>query len=273
MMKKSGTYSVEGFSVGRQIIAEACTQAKYYNHIIGLSEMDVTKATDIIEKHKEKTGERLSFTSWAMKCVAQAVTEYKVVQTFRVKRKKKLIVFDDVDIKANVEKDDIDGKKIPVVYTIRKANEKSFEEIQEEIRMAQKYDEDKREKEAKIKKQQRNLMRLPVWFREFFIWRSIMRDPFKIKKNFGTIGVTAMGMFGKGLYGWAVPKTMHSTTVALGAIIKRPIVDENNKIVIKKILPVTTEFNHDIVDGGPAVRFVARLYELMEQAYGLENYM
>ncbi|HUU78088.1 MAG TPA: 2-oxo acid dehydrogenase subunit E2 [candidate division Zixibacteria bacterium] len=272
-MKKSGTYSVEGFSVGRQIIAEACSQAKYYNHIVGLSEMDVTKATDIIEKHKEKTGERLSFTSWVMKCVAQAVTEYKVVQSFRVKRKKKLIVFDDVDIKANVEKDDIDGKKIPVVYTIRKANEKSFEEIQEEIRMAQKYDEDKREKEAKIKRQHRTLMRLPVWFREFFIWRSIMRDPFKIKKNFGTIGVTAMGMFGKGLYGWAIPKTMHSTTVALGAIIKRPIVDENDEIVIKKILPVTTEFNHDIVDGGPAVRFVARLYELMDQAYGLENYM
>jgi pyruvate/2-oxoglutarate dehydrogenase complex dihydrolipoamide acyltransferase (E2) component len=269
-MSKSGDYEVGRFTKAREMITDAVTMAKYYNHIVGLIEVDVTKGLEILTKHRERTGERLSFTSWIMKCLAQSVSENLVVQTFR-KGWRKTITFKDVDIKCLVEKDMGDGRKVPIAYVVRKSNEKSFKEINDEIRSAQKYDEDKRDAERKIKRRQQMLMRVPTPIRRGIIWRSIMRDPFKIKKNFGTIGCTAMGMFGKGIVGWAIPKTMHSTTFALGAIVKKPIIIDG-KIEHRDILHITAEFNHDIVDGAPAVRLIARLSETIKEGFGLEDF-
>ncbi|MHA1122955.1 MAG: 2-oxo acid dehydrogenase subunit E2 [Candidatus Heimdallarchaeota archaeon] len=270
-MAKTGEYTVGRFTKARELITDAVDASKYYNHIIGLIEVDVTKGLIILTKHREKTGERLSFTSWIMKCVAQAVSENLVIQTFRIGRKK-TITFHDVDIKCLVEKDMGEGRKVPIQYVIRKSNEKSYKEINDEIRTAQKYDEDKNKAEQKTKNRQQLIMKFPTFIRRGIIWRNVMRDPFKVKKHIGTIGCTAVGMFGRGIAGWAIPKTMHSTTFALGAIVKKPVIIDD-KIEHRDILHITAEFNHDIVDGAPAARCMARLTETIKEGFGLEDYM
>ena len=99
-----------------------------------------------------------------------------------------------------------------------------------------------------------------------------MTNPFKIKKNLGTIGVTAVGMYGKGISGWILPITPHSSTIAIGAIVKKPIfIDGNFKP--RDILHITIVVNHDVIDGGPAVRFGNRIEELMTNAYGLDEFV
>jgi pyruvate dehydrogenase E2 component (dihydrolipoamide acetyltransferase) len=80
-----------------------------------------------------------------------------------------------------------------------------------------------------------------------------------------------MGMHGKGIIGWAIPKTPHSTTVAVGAIVRKPVV-RDEKIVIRDILHLTIEFNHDTVDGAPGVRFVKYLCNIMADAFELEEF-
>ncbi|MBN1329672.1 MAG: 2-oxo acid dehydrogenase subunit E2 [Candidatus Heimdallarchaeota archaeon] len=268
-MKNVGQYKVLNFTKRRQMIAELLDQNARYKHIIGILENDVTKAMDIITKHRERTGERLSFTSWAMKCIAQAVSEFPELITFR-KGRRKLIQFEDVDIKCVVEKV-VEGVKHPIAYVIRSAQTKSFREIHEEIRLAQSNDDDKRENEEKIKKNQLTIMKFPKFIRRL-IWHFVMTNPLNVKKHIGTCGVTSMGMFGKGITGWAIPKTAHATTFALGAIVKKPVYIDD-KLEPREILHLTAEFDHDIVDGGPAVRFCARLKDLMGEAYGLEDYM
>ncbi len=268
-MKDFGQYKVLKFNKRRQMIAELLDQSSRYKHIIGIMEMDVTKTTNIISKQLEKTGERLSFTSWCMKCIAQAVSEFPELITFR-KGRTKMIQFQDVDIKCIVEKV-IDGVKHPIAYIIRSAQNKSFREIHDEIRSAQAHDDDQRGKEEKIKQNQLTIMKFPKFIRRL-VWHFVMTNPKNIKKHIGTCGVTSMGMFGKGLIGWAIPKTAHATTFALGAIIKKPVYVED-ELVPREIMHLTAEFDHDIVDGGPAVRFCARLKELMDEAFGLEDYM
>jgi len=267
-MNEEIDFNVLKFTKEREMIAEAVNLSRHYNHIIGIVEMDVTKGLAIMKRHEEKTGEKLSITSWVMKCVAQTVEENPIVQTFR-KGRRKMIQFKDVDIKCLVEKE-IKGRKIPIAYIIRKANKKTFRQIHDEIRAAQKHKKDQRKVEAKQKKLQRLLMKLPKFIRAI-LWRSIIKDPFKIRKNLGTVGVTAMGMFGKGIVGYAIPKTFHATTVALGAIVKKPVYI-NDQLVPRDILHVVVEFDHDVVDGAPAVRFVSRLHELLGSAYGLEEF-
>ncbi len=268
-MSELERYKIHPFSKTREMIAEATRQSKYYSHIHGIMEVDVTEALEIMNRYREKTGERLSFTAWTIKCVAQAVSEFPIVQTFRVGRNK-MIEFHDVDVKCNVEKN-IDGINVPIQYIIRKVNEKSFKEIHEEIRQAQEYKaDDERVKERKIKRQQKRLMGLPKFIRNFF-WQSIMTNPFKIKKNLGTIGVTAVGMYAKGISGWILPVTPHSSTVAIGSIVKKPIfIDGNFKP--RDILHITIVVNHDVVDGAPAVRFANRIEELMVNAFDLDEF-
>ena len=268
-MKKKVNYTTLPFPKNRDLIVDATEQAKHYNHIYGIVETDVTKAIGIINAHKEKTGERLSFTSWVMKCVAQAVDENKDIHALR-KGKRKVIIFDDVDIKCMVERETKEGNKIPVQYVIRKADKKSFLDIHNEIRNAQKYDEDKDEEDRKTKRKLALIMTFPKFIRNI-IWNNVMNDPHKVRKNLGTIGVTAMGMYGKGIVGWALPKTPHSTVVAVGGVVKKPVV-RNDEIVIRDILHLSLEFNHDTVDGVPAVRFIKKIYELMDEAYELDQF-
>lgn len=265
-----GDYTEKDFPHNRKIIVDATEQFKYFNHIIGLFELDVTDAMEIFDKYKEK-GEPLSFTSWIMKCVAEAVTRHPIIHTLR-KGKKKTITFEDVDIKCMVEKDDDEGNKIPIHYIIRKANEKSFLDIQNEIRAAQKYKEEKRRSEKKIKRFQGNIMMFPKFLRKI-VWHTVMTNPMNTKKHLGTIGVSALGMFGKGINGWAIPRTPHSTQLLLGAVIKKPVVTDDDQIVIRKLLNVTVSFNHDTVDGAPAVRFVKTLQDLTISSFGLDEVM
>jgi pyruvate/2-oxoglutarate dehydrogenase complex dihydrolipoamide acyltransferase (E2) component len=56
----------------------------------------------------------------------------------------------------------------------------------------------------------------------------------------------------------------------VGSISWKPAVVDGS-IEPREILILTVTFDHDIVDGGPATRFVRRLVELIESAYGLDG--
>jgi hypothetical protein len=67
-----------------------------------------------------------------VKCIAQAVNEYKEVQA--MKKGKKLIVFDDVDVGLVIERH-VASERFATAYCVRKANEKSFRPIHDVGRM------------------------------------------------------------------------------------------------------------------------------------------
>jgi len=52
---------------------------------------------------------------------------------------------------------------------------------------------------------------------------------------------------------------------AIGGITKKPGVI-NDKIEIREFLTITVLFNHDVVDGAPAARFVNKLKKLIESS-------
>ncbi len=83
------------------------------------------------------------------------------------------------------------------------------------------------------------------------------------------MGLTAVGMFGRG-GGWAIPFDYHTLDVALGGIAEKPGV-VGGRIAIREYLCMTLSFDHDVIDGAPAARFVSRLRELIESGYGLRE--
>jgi pyruvate/2-oxoglutarate dehydrogenase complex dihydrolipoamide acyltransferase (E2) component len=62
---------------------------------------------------------------------------------------------------------------------------------------------------------------------------------------------------------WAIPLVGGATVgVAVGGIVERPRVN-NGQLETREHLCLTISFNHDIVDGAPAARFVKRFSELL----------
>ena len=237
------------------------------HRIYGLVEIDVTEARKFISENEAKTGEKLSFTGWVIKCVGQAVSEHREVQAMK-KGKKKLIVFDDVDVGIVIERQ-TGSERAATTYCVRQANEKSFRQIHDEIRQAQKgditADGGSAEKPPALV---RVFSHLPDVLRKLY-WRKIRSDPFLRKRLLGTVAVTAVGMFGKG-GGWAIPIGLHSIVFALGGISTKPR-NYANPTELGEFLNLTVMFDEEVSLGAPATLFLARLAELIQTGFGLKS--
>lgn len=231
-------------------------------HIInGLLEIDVTKPRQYIRDHKAMTGETLSFTAFIALCLGRAVDENKLMHAYRDWRNR-LILFDDVDVNTMIERD-VDGQKIGTPHIIRAANKKTFQEIHQEIRLAQ--------TRPVVENEFKGIewyLALPGWVRTF-LWWMLGKSPRLWKKFGGTVGITAVGMFGNGI-GWGIPLSCNTLTLTLGGIAEKPA-SVDGRIAVREYLCVTLSLDHDIIDGAPAARFIARLKDLIESGYGLQQ--
>ena len=263
MKQQHSDDQVMPYPKARRFLEAAIRSTHHKPMIHGWGEVDVTRARAYLRDYKEKTGESLSFTAFLIACLAKAIDENRSVQAFRLGRKR-LIVFADVDVFTYIERD-VAGQKQIMPYMIRAANRKTFLEIHHEIRAAQVQDMAK-----VVVGGAKALQSLPAFlFRPFFwvvTWIG-RRDPQVWKKNWGTVCITAVGMFGKGA-GWGMPPTEPTLTITVGGIGEKPgVVD--GQIAIREYLSLTVSFDHTLIDGAPAARFTERLKELIESGYGL----
>lgn len=254
------TYTIKPFPPFRQLVIDGLEIASRKHWIHGLVEVDVTKPRRRLREIKEKTGESLSFTGFIIYCCAKAVDGNKHIHAYRDWRNR-LILFDDVDISVPVER--LSEERNEVLQTIiRAANRKSIKEIHQEIRQAQ----SKRVEEAALIRNIQWYVAIPAFVRRL-LYRVIHRAPHLVKKYNGTVMVTSLGMFGNGA-GWGIPLPGHTLTITVGGIVSRPGVN-NAEMENREYLCLTVSFDHDIIDGAPAARFIQRFKELVESGNGL----
>ncbi|WP_207587568.1 2-oxo acid dehydrogenase subunit E2 [Halomontanus rarus] len=227
----------------------------------GLVEFDVTEARRRIRALEAKTGEQPSFTAFLVVCLARALEDHPRVQAYRDWRGR-LVQFDDVDVNVIVERQR-DGEHVGVPHVIRGANRRSLESIHDEIRAAQTAPADRRQTRVASLG-----LRLPGPVRRL-LWRLPQVSPRHWKRIAGTVAITSVGMFGTG-GGWGISPTNYTLQLTVGGIDRKPgIVDE--EVEPREFLSLTVTFDHDVVDGAPAARFVQRLKELVEAGHGLET--
>jgi pyruvate/2-oxoglutarate dehydrogenase complex dihydrolipoamide acyltransferase (E2) component len=262
-MKPNSAFHEVDFPRIREGAIDLLREAHRKHMIHALLEVDVTDARRRIREDKARTGETLSFTAFIATCLAQAVDEDKAMHAYR-RGKRKLVIFDDVDVNTMVERE-VGGSRMGTPNIIRAANRKSLRQVHDEIRAAQ----------AGTVEETRGMewfrwaplvARLPVWLRTL-AWRAVQRNPHLLKRIAGTVGLTAVGMFGLGA-GWGMTIPFLTLNVVLGGIgEKLALVD--GRVEPREFLCVTISVDHDIVDGAPAARFASRFKELIESSLGL----
>lgn len=255
-------YTITPFPPFRQLVIDGLEISSKRHCIHGLIEVDVTEPRRRLRKMKEEMGESLSFTGFIIYCCARAVDGNKYVHAYRDWRNR-LILFEDVDVSLGVERRTSDQNEV-LQLVIRAANRKSVREIHQEIREAQSQSLD----ETPWGRHLRWYVLVPRFIRRLLI-RVANRMPHLIRRLNGTVVVTSVGMFGQGA-GWGIPLPGHTLTVTVGGIVSRPVVN-STQVDNKEHLCLTLSFDHDIVDGAPAARFIQRFKELVESGSGLAD--
>jgi len=254
------SHSVVDFPTIRQAYIDVLEQGRRRHLIHGLVEADVTAARRALRR-RAAAGRPLSLTAFVIACVAAAVGEQPMLHAYRSGRRR-LVLFDDVDVNTEVEEARPDGTRIVKSRIIRGANRKTVGEISAEVRAAQ------RGGDVDRRRYRRTLwyLSLPRAVR-MLGWRVVMRRPSWFKRFGGTVAVSAVGMFASG-GGWGVPLTPTTLMVTVGGIADRPVVVDGD-LETREYLSLTITVDHDIVDGAPAARYARRLCELIERANGL----
>ncbi len=248
-------YRATPLSFNRKMVIASIAGNKK-NAIHSLTEIDVTEPRQMIKKFFGRTGEKISFTAYLVHCFARVLSDYPELNAFI--KGNQLILLDDVTVSVLVERD-IDGEKVPEPVGIKSAQVKSVKQISDEIRSAQ----------SNPGKQLGSLAGISwVRFIPGFLLKTFIRladRNISLAKRYGKVAVTAVGMFNKSAI-WFIPHGTATVLLTVGGIsAKHDRIDKQQR----EYLHLTVSFDHEIVDGAPAARFMARLSQAISSGKAL----
>ena len=251
-------FTSERVSFNRKMVAASAAVTARKSTIHSLCAADVTLPRQMMREHRERTGEKLSFTAYIVYCLAQVVKEHPHLNAFR--RGNRLITLDDVTVSVLVERE-ISGERVPEPLAIEAAQSLTFREINDLIRSARTRSESALGGFSGM-----------TWIRHIpgFLLKAFVRladRNISLAKRYGKVAVTAVGMFSREPV-WFIPHGSGTVLITVGSIEKR-MVFTGEKHEEREFLCLTGSFDHDIVDGAPAARFMNQFLETLKSGMGL----
>lgn len=256
-----GNYKIKDFSPNRQLLSETYDFFLKKHYMSGYITVDITTALQLIENHFIKTGNKISLTSWVVKCLSRNIERHPQFNSFR-KGKNKIIEFEEIDVIVMIERE-IKNSKVPIAYSVRNTQEKDLLKITKEIRDIQTKEVTEKEQLLDKDNKVKYFRLLPKFLRKILMKRYI-NNPFTIKKNGGLIVVTSVGMF-VNIPGWISGfGGLTTINLSIGGITPT-LQKKGNDIIEIQNLHLTISFDHDLLDGGPAARFTQEFVEDLQQ--------
>jgi pyruvate dehydrogenase E2 component (dihydrolipoamide acetyltransferase) len=213
----------------RRSIAKAMVKSKYTApHVTTTDEADVTELWKLREKEKkaaEKKGLKLTILPFIIKSVIAGLTEHPYLNATLEDENEEIVLKKYYNI--GVAADTPEGLMVPVV---KNAREKSIFQLAEELTQL-------------TEKAQKRTIDLA----------DLKGGTFTIS-NYGAVG---------GIYGTPIINHPEVAILGIGKIKDMPVVREG-KIEVRKILHLSLSFDHRVVDGAEAVRFLNTVIERLE---------
>lgn len=135
MTRPDERYEVRPFPKIRRAYVDVLREGHRRHIIHGLVEVDVTEARAAIRQRAAAGEPPLSFTTFVVACVGQAVDADRMLHAHRWGRRK-LVLFENVDVNLQLEQTEPDGTRIVQSRIVRDTNHRSVEDISAEIRQA-----------------------------------------------------------------------------------------------------------------------------------------
>jgi len=213
----------------RRSIAKAMVKSKYTApHVSAMDDADVTELWQIREKEKkvaESKGIKLTILPFIIKAAVAGLTEHPYLNATLDDENEEIVLKKYINI--GLATDTPEGLMVPVV---KLAKEKSIFELAQEL--------------IQLTEKARN--------------RTI--DLADLKG--GTFTITNYGAV-RGTYGTPIINYPEVAILGVGKIQDRPVV-RDGKVVVRKILPLSISFDHRVVDGAEAARFLNTVIARLE---------
>jgi pyruvate dehydrogenase E2 component (dihydrolipoamide acetyltransferase) len=84
----------------------------------------------------------------------------------------------------------------------------------------------------------------------------------------GTFTLTNLGMFDVDGF-TPIINQPQAAILGVGRIVAKPVVAANGEVVVRQMMTLSLSFDHRIVDGAPAARFLQRVKQLIERPFAL----
>ncbi len=213
----------------RRSIAKAMVKSKYTApHVSAMDEADVTELWKIREKEKkvaESKGIKLTILPFIIKAVIAGLTEHPSLNATLDDENEEIILKKYFNI--GLATDTPEGLMVPVV---KNAKDKSIFDLAQEM--------------AQLAEKARN--------------RTI--DLADLKG--GTFTITNYGTV-RGIYGTPIINYPEVAILGVGRIQDMPVV-RRGKVVVRKMIPLSLSFDHRVVDGAEAARFLNTVIARLE---------
>lgn len=264
-----GAYAVKRLSPRRMMTIDSFDAVPQDHRMMGLLELDVTVARERVQA-MQRAGRRVSLFSFIVAAIGKALAEHPALNAVRSGRR--VVEFEDVDANLSVELETPEGP-FPHQLLIRRASKKSAVEIYAEIEAAQARHAASEPVGHESEWTQRVMRWLGFLPRFVRIWvlRRLVSAPLSVKRWAGTTFVTSVGKFAA-VPGFVIPYAAGpmATSFAIGSVVDKPVLHDGD-LRNHAFLSLTVTVSHDLVDGGPAARFVRRLQQIIESAEGASD--
>lgn len=208
-----------------QQMVKAYSTAPHFTYVDEIDMTDLVALRGRLKGRAEAKGVKLTYIPFIMKALAAVFREFPNVNANVIEDPFTLVVKGDVNI--GVATDSPQGLYVPVIKNVER---KSVLQLAAELQ-----DVTTRVREGKVRVDE---------------------------LQGGTFTITSVGNIG-GVF--ATPILNHPEVAILGVnkIVKRPVV-RDDQIVIREMLYLSPSFDHRIIDGAVAARFVSALKALLE---------
>jgi pyruvate/2-oxoglutarate dehydrogenase complex dihydrolipoamide acyltransferase (E2) component len=203
-----------------------------------------------------------SLFAFFIKAIAVCLREFPAFNSMGGSRR--TTSFDEVDVSVPVEMQS-GGEIYNKQLVIRGADRKGVAEIGSEIEASRMVDDG--DKSYLPSPAMRALLAALPAFAARLAIRAVMSSHRMVKASSGTVFITSVSMFSS-VPGFILPYAggPKASSFAIGSVVKKPAAFRGG-IALREIICVTASFNHDLVDGAPAARFINRLRELVESRF------
>ncbi len=217
----------------RKTLAERMSLSNQENaQVTTIAEVDVTELVALKNRLSSRSGgTSITYTAFSVRAVAQALKSFPIMNS--TLSEDTIIVYKNCNVAVAIAREKL-GLIAPVIHD---ADKKSLSDIAVAIR-------ELREKAS----------------RNALSPEDLAGGTFTLT-NPGTLGV---------IMDTPMINYPQVAILGVGAIVKRPVV-RDDQIVIRSIMMLSLSYDHRIIDGAPAIRFLQEVRRLLERPNELQN--
>ncbi len=239
-------------------LIQVCNQGSIPTYLF--CEMDMSWA-EHLRAQLAKRGHRVTITAMLIKAISHAQLKHPDSRS-AILPLGRTVTMEEVVAGFTAEKY-VDNQPIVYFGAIKEPHHKTITEIARELR---EYAERDVSEIPQLEIEHR-FAKMPWIIRRIILWVGLMFPAMRLRFLGATFGITSLGKFA---IKTVIAPCVCTSTFGIGSVENRPVV-RGGEIVIRPIMSMTLNFDHRLIDGAPAARFLGDIRLLLEG--GLNDYL